>query len=106
MGSALEKGDIDAVRAFFSSEDEGTWKDFSTAAYLLANAFRRNSTASPDSLPSVKSWKFFASRVEATTKALKKKDTAGALVAYKDSLTALDEYLDKVELPSAKEIGK
>lgn len=53
-GSSLEKGDIDAVRAFFTNEETGTWKDFSTAGYLLANAFRRNSTAAPDSLPAVK----------------------------------------------------
>jgi hypothetical protein len=105
--SALEQGDIDAVRnAFFDNENVGQWKDFSAAGYLLANAFRRNSTAPPDSLPSVKSWKAFAGRVESMTKALKKKDTKSALVAYQDALTALDEYLEKVELPSAKEIGK
>jgi len=54
LNNALEKGDIDAVRKFFNDEDTGSWKDFSTAGYLLANAFRRNSTAAPDSLPSVK----------------------------------------------------
>ena len=53
-GVSLEKEDIGAVRAFFTNEDPGTWKDFSTAGYLLANAFRRNSTAAPDSLPAVK----------------------------------------------------
>ena len=54
LKGALEKGDIDAVRTFFSSEDAGFWKDFSAAGYLLANAFRTNSSAAPDSLPSVK----------------------------------------------------
>lgn len=54
---ALEGGDINAVRDWFSSEQVGGWKDFSAAGYLLANAFRRNSTTPPDSLPSVKvSW--------------------------------------------------
>lgn len=54
LQAALEAGNIDALRAFFSNEDVGGWKDFSAAGYLLANAFRRNSTAAPDSLPSVK----------------------------------------------------
>jgi len=42
--------------------------------------------------------------VENVTKALKKKDTKGALAAYQESLTALDGYLELVDLPSAKEI--
>jgi hypothetical protein len=54
LKSLLENGDIDAVRTYFTSEDAGSWKDLSIAGYLLANAFRRNSTAAPDSLPSVK----------------------------------------------------
>lgn len=54
IGPALESGDIDPVRAFFTSEDAGNWKDFAAAGYLLANAFRRNSSAPPDTLPSVK----------------------------------------------------
>lgn len=39
------------------------------------------------------------------TKALKKKDTAGALTAYQGATVALDEYLTLVELPSAKELA-
>ena len=54
LASAIESGDLDAVRPYFSKDDNGSWNDFSTAGYLLANAFRRNSTAAPDSLPSVK----------------------------------------------------
>lgn len=50
----LEAGNLDPLRAYFANEDAGGWKDFSSAAYLLANAFRRNSTAAPDSLPTVK----------------------------------------------------
>lgn len=38
------------------------------------------------------------------TKALKKKDTDGALKAYDDAVVALDEYLAKVELPTSKEL--
>jgi len=55
LQASLEKGDVDAVRDFFKSEDVGkSWKDLSTAGYLLANAFRTNSTAAPDTLPAVK----------------------------------------------------
>jgi hypothetical protein len=54
LKNALEQNDIDAVRAYFSSEEVGAWKDFTAAGYLLANAFRTNSSAAPDALPSVK----------------------------------------------------
>lgn len=54
LAEPLESEDIESLRSFFTSEDNGSWKDFSSAGYLLANAFRRNSSAAPDSLPSVK----------------------------------------------------
>ena len=54
LGGPLESGDLGPVKTFFGEEDKGSWKDLSTAGYLLANAFRRNSTAAPDSLPAVK----------------------------------------------------
>jgi hypothetical protein len=54
LGGSLESGSIDEIKTFFTSEEDGMWKDFSAAAYLLANAFRRNSAAAPDTLPSVK----------------------------------------------------
>jgi hypothetical protein len=54
IGPAVESGDIDTVRAYFNGEEIGSWKDLSVAGYLLANAFRRNSSAAPDTLPSVK----------------------------------------------------
>lgn len=130
---ALEAGNIDPIREYFTSEDTGSWKDLTAAGYLLANAFRRNSTASPDSLPAVKvsrfciaifvvpqpswiplfphsiytpqAWKKYAASVEAITKALKKKDIKGAQATYVDTLAALDEYLKEVELPDAKELA-
>ena len=52
--SALEGGSVAEAKAYFSGEDVGSWKDLSSAGYLLSNAFRRNSTAAPDSLPAVK----------------------------------------------------
>jgi hypothetical protein len=51
---ALDAKDIATVEAFFASQDEGGWEDFSSAGYLLANAFRTSSTKAPDNLPSVK----------------------------------------------------
>jgi hypothetical protein len=50
----VESGNVNGIRSYFASEDVGSWKDLSTAGYLLANAFRSNSSAAPDSLPSVK----------------------------------------------------
>jgi hypothetical protein len=54
VGAALDKGDLNTAKDFFAGEEPGSWKDLSAAGYLLANAFRRNSTAAPDSLPTVK----------------------------------------------------
>jgi hypothetical protein len=54
LGLAIKNGDKGGISRYFSGEDTGTWKDLSVAGYLLANAFRRNSSAAPDSLPSVK----------------------------------------------------
>jgi hypothetical protein len=100
----LEGGDVDTIRTYFNNEDAGSWKDLTTAGYLLANAFRRNSTAAPDSLPSVKAWKAFAAEVESMTKSLKKKDTKTALEAYERAVAALDTYLERVELPLVTEM--
>jgi hypothetical protein len=54
LGPTLEGGSIEATKAYFTGEEAGTWKDISTAGYLLANAFRRSSNTAPDSLPAVK----------------------------------------------------
>jgi hypothetical protein len=54
LESPLTNGDLASIRSFFTDEEKGSWKDMSTAAYLLANAFRRNSSAAPDTLPAVK----------------------------------------------------
>jgi hypothetical protein len=47
-----------------------------------------------------KKWKAFSARVEAMTAALKKKDLNTAIAAYQAAAVALDEYLEKVELPA------
>lgn len=54
LEASLKGGSVAEAQAYFAGDDVGTWGDISTAGYLLANAFRRNSTQSPDSLPSVK----------------------------------------------------
>jgi len=54
LESSLESGSFDKTKEYLTSEDDGAWKDGSTAGYLLANAFRRSSNTAPDSLPSVK----------------------------------------------------
>lgn len=54
LESSLKNGSVTEAQAYFASDEQGSWGDISTAGYLLANAFRRNSSASPDSLPSVK----------------------------------------------------
>ena len=49
----LKKGDSKVVKAYFSGEDNGSWKDLTAAGYLLSNAFRRSSSTAPDKLPAV-----------------------------------------------------
>jgi hypothetical protein len=56
LEKSLKENDVEALRSYFSGADDapsGTWKDLTAAGYLLANAFRRNSAAAPDTLPSV-----------------------------------------------------
>ena len=49
---ALSKNpDVPAIKEYFG--DEQCYKDYSSAGYLLANAFRRSSSTAPDKLPSV-----------------------------------------------------
>ena len=107
LESSLDSGSIGASQVYFTSEGEGTWEDLSAAGYLLSNAFRRNSTAAPDSLPSVKKWKAFAADITVLEKIAKKgkdKDCASALAALKKAEASLDAYLDAVELPSVDEM--
>lgn len=54
VGEALAAGSSKEAKAYFTEEDAGSYKDLTAAGYLLSNAFRRNSTTPPDSLPAVK----------------------------------------------------
>mmetsp|Transcript_7129 Transcript_7129/g.11648 ORF Transcript_7129/g.11648 Transcript_7129/m.11648 type:complete len:213 (-) Transcript_7129:1125-1763(-) len=101
---SLDLNDISAVAAFFETKDEGGWEDLSAAAYLLANAFRTNSSKAPDSLPSVKSWKAFAKDVDLLQRGLAKKDMGKVASSYKNAEEKLDEYLANVELPTVMEL--
>jgi len=104
LGPSLEAGDLSKAKSFFTDEDEGTWKDLTAAGYLLSNAFRRSSTTPPDSLPAVKKWKAFQKAGEELMKAVQKKNAKGAYQSFIDSMTALDEYLEIVELPPTLEM--
>ena len=106
LSGPLEGGSIAEAKSFLSSEEEGGWGDFKSAGYLLSNAFRRNSTTPPDSLPSVKAWKAFATEVEKMQKAVDKKSKSGVADAYKKAEALLDGYLELVELPPSIEISR
>lgn len=42
--------DLDSAKVFFATDEVGGYSDFSSAGYLLANAFRRSSSTAPDRL--------------------------------------------------------
>lgn len=100
----LKNGDSKVAKEYFSSEDDGSWKDLTAAGYLLSNAFRRSSSTAPDSLPAVKKYKAFAKEVENFQKALKKKGAAAALDAFPSVEVALEDWLSEIELPPSREL--
>jgi len=106
LSTSLENGTLDETKTFFMNEGQGGYKDFTAAGYLLSNAFRRNSSTPPDSLPSVKKFKAFAAELETMQKVLKKKDLKGVQSSYDKAQVLLDAYLDAVELPSTLEMRK
>ena len=95
---------LDSTKSYFAGEDEGSWKDTSTAGYLLANAFRRSSATPPDSLPAVKRWKAFKADVDAMQKATTKNNVKDVVAAYAKALSSLDAYLETVELQPSMEL--
>eukprot|EP00531_Pseudo-nitzschia_arenysensis_P010997 CAMPEP_0116132458 /NCGR_PEP_ID=MMETSP0329-20121206/9558_1 /TAXON_ID=697910 /ORGANISM="Pseudo-nitzschia arenysensis, Strain B593" /LENGTH=216 /DNA_ID=CAMNT_0003626973 /DNA_START=116 /DNA_END=766 /DNA_ORIENTATION=- len=100
----LKNGDSKVAKEYFSSEDDGSWKDLTAAGYLLSNAFRRSSSTAPDSLPAVKKYKAFAKEVENFQKALKKKGAAAALDLFPSVEVALEDWLSEIELPPSREL--
>ena len=84
---------------FVAGGKDSPFEDFASAAYLLANAFRSNSTTAPDSLVTVKKFKAFMKQWEVLLAASKKKgNTDAALAAYDSSVDALKAFLTSVEL--------
>jgi hypothetical protein len=72
---------------------------------FLLIVFALTHILSTRSASTLQKWKAFTAQTETMTKALKKKDTAGALKAYEDATVTLDEYLTLVSLPPAKELA-
>lgn len=102
--NGLKNGDSKVAKDYFSSEADGSWKDLTAAGYLLSNAFRRSSSTAPDSLPAVKKYKAFAKEVDNLQKVLKKKGATEAFAAFPKVEVALDEWLNEIELPAAREL--
>jgi hypothetical protein len=101
----LESGSLEATKSFFTSEEEGSWKDTAIAGYLLANAFRKSSATPPDSLPAVKKWKAFKASVgELYNAAVTKNNVKEATAAYANAQKSLNDYLEAVELPPPLEL--
>jgi glutathione S-transferase len=98
LGDAVAGGKL-AAAPFFAGDKNSPAEDFLGASFLLANAFRINSTTSPDSLPTVKKFKAFMKEYETTLALAKKKNNADAAVAsYNGSVDLLKVYLTSVEL--------
>lgn len=101
----MESGSLEATKSFFTSEEEGAWKDTAIAGYLLANAFRKSSATPPDSLPAVKKWKAFKANVgELYNAAVTKNNVKEAAAAYANAQKSLNDYLEAVELPPPLEL--
>lgn len=91
-------GDDAAVAALFSAGDDGPLADLEAAGFLLANAFRINSTQNPDKILQVQKFKAFKKDADETAAFLKKKKKADAKASFEKSLASLDQYLLSVGL--------
>lgn len=81
------------------AEKDGALDDLEAAGFLLANAFRINSTQNPDKIVQVQKFKAFKKDADACAAFLKKKKKkADAAAAYDASLVTLDVYLKGVGL--------
>ena len=90
---------VGAKAPFFAGGKDSPAEDFLAAAYLLANAFRANSTTAPDALPTVKKYKAFLKEYEQFLKLSGKKGGAEAATeSYTKSKDLLKTFLASVEL--------
>ena len=85
------------IAALFAEKD-GALDDLEAAGFLLANAFRINSTQNPDKIVQVQKFKAFKKDADACAALLKKKKKTDAAAAYDASLVSLDAYLSSVGL--------
>ena len=85
------------IAALFAEKD-GALDDLEAAGFLLANAFRINSTQKPDKILQVQKFKAFKKDADACAALLKKKKKTDAAAAYDASLVSLDAYLSSVGL--------
>ena len=85
------------IAALFAEKD-GALDDLEAAGFLLANAFRINSTQNPDKILQVQKFKAFKKDADACAALLKKKKKTDAAAAYDASLVSLDAYLSSVGL--------
>jgi hypothetical protein len=95
-GAKAYKGSADIAALF--AEKDGALDDLEAAGFLLANAFRINSTQNPDKIVQVQKFKAFKKDADACAALLKKKKKTEAKAAYDASLATLDEYLTSVGL--------
>lgn len=95
LSRAASSGDAATMAAFFTSE---SYEDLCSAGFLLANAFRSNSTQNPDKIPQVKLFKAFQKEADAAAALLKKRKVAESQEAYARALAALDAYMAAVGL--------
>ena len=92
----VEKGDFNGLAAYFKKD--GAFDELANPAFLLANAFRINSTQNPDKIVQVQKFKAFKADADAVAAAAKKKKQPAVQEAYDKSLTTLAAYLDSVGL--------
>ena len=95
-GAKAYKKSTDLAALF--AEKDGALDDLEAAGFLLANAFRINSTQNPDKIVQVQKFKAFKKDADACAALLKKKKKTDAAAAYDASLVSLDAYLSSVGL--------
>ena len=93
--AAVEAGDSKSLSPLFAKD--AAYDDLLAAGYLLANAFRINSTQNPDKIPQVQKFKKFKAAADALPAALKKNKKVPA-DSYATASELLDDFLSSVGL--------
>ena len=95
-GAKAFKGAAD-LDAFFKEKD-GALDDLEAAGFLLANAFRINSTQNPAKIVQVQKYTAFKKDADAVAALLKKKKKADVPAAMDAAKASLDIYLASVDI--------